>query len=629
MRRAVHKFVVIVIIFILCTLLNGNAIKARGGVRWFHSLGTRRGIDRVCRDGAELLVVLESPEQQPFPTDFTIQIYVPDPAEKFDGNPDPNSDPDAPANNTAGTLLGTKHVEFAQHNDSILDVNGQQTNFYGREVLLWSRNLKVGTQIADANDAKGDIYRFSVSTVEPCYFNQPTASQHSSLIIGGNQLLGDPKGFIAPQALVYQLGRSPDYGQLAVAAAPIKVNDLFTQADVNANKVAYIHNGTATPSDLFTFTIQGTVRASNDPEVNFRRQYKSANGRYCTFSSDAIANCPLASDETNQVVMTGVLTRTDIFVRDTISKTTVRISNGFSGGEANGNSYNPVISDNGRFVAFESEATNLLEIPETSPNHRDVYLYDRDVDGNGIFDEPGKTQTIRVSIASDGTPGNGDSSRSLISDDGSYVAFDSLASNLVPSDTNGVSDVFVHYVGYTSEFPIGLVTAAITKTVGTRPHACATGQSLKVAPRTSLYYCLTIQNTGAFSLTNHIIDDPDLKLHVTLPYTLGPGAKVTLTNDVLKSKFGLSPLLGPVKAKNSITNTVYLTSTVTNNITSTTNLSGTTEIFTATASSRAVVKMRPVVPPPVVHPPVWRRMGPRRMCRPPFRPFRRPPWGRR
>jgi len=110
------------------------------------------------------------------------------------------------------------------------------------------------------------------------------------------------------------------------------------------------------------------------------------------------------------------------------------------------------ISSSGRYVAFGSSA-NLLDpnYGNYNPNHLNhVYVYDRDADGNGKFDEagPGKTRTILVSVASDGTPGNGSSflggTTHNLSDNGQIVAFESDASNLVSGDVNGVRDAFFH-----------------------------------------------------------------------------------------------------------------------------------------------------------------------------------------
>jgi Tol biopolymer transport system component len=104
-------------------------------------------------------------------------------------------------------------------------------------------------------------------------------------------------------------------------------------------------------------------------------------------------------------------------------------SNGLPG--AGGASINPVISANGRFVAFQSDATNLVAGDTNLKS--DVFVHDL-VTG----------KTVRVSVASDGTQGDGQSYGPSISADGRYVAFTSEATNLVTGDNDGnAQDVFV------------------------------------------------------------------------------------------------------------------------------------------------------------------------------------------
>ena len=83
------------------------------------------------------------------------------------------------------------------------------------------------------------------------------------------------------------------------------------------------------------------------------------------------------------------------------------------------------ISADGRYVTFEGTSLDDGVL--------DVYVNDT-LTGS----------TTRVSVASDGTPGNRDSANESISPDGRYIAFYSSASNLVPDDTNSALDVFVH-----------------------------------------------------------------------------------------------------------------------------------------------------------------------------------------
>ncbi|MCU0497859.1 MAG: hypothetical protein MUF87_10950 [Anaerolineae bacterium] len=99
-------------------------------------------------------------------------------------------------------------------------------------------------------------------------------------------------------------------------------------------------------------------------------------------------------------------------------------------GEANAESTVPAMSADGRYIAFNSFASNL--VPHDTNGLWDVFVHDR-LTG----------QTERVSISASGEQGNNRSYESSISADGRYVAFVSSATNLVPDDTNQVSDIFV------------------------------------------------------------------------------------------------------------------------------------------------------------------------------------------
>ncbi|MER3395467.1 MAG: hypothetical protein C4319_01570 [Acidimicrobiia bacterium] len=107
-----------------------------------------------------------------------------------------------------------------------------------------------------------------------------------------------------------------------------------------------------------------------------------------------------------------------------------RISQASGGGNTDGNSGEPSVSWNGRFVAFSSLSSNLVTGDTNSK--RDIFVKDRQIG-----------TTVRVSVDSSGTQANDHSRQPAISGNGRYVAFTSAASNLVPGDTNGVEDVFV------------------------------------------------------------------------------------------------------------------------------------------------------------------------------------------
>ena len=113
------------------------------------------------------------------------------------------------------------------------------------------------------------------------------------------------------------------------------------------------------------------------------------------------------------------------------AQTTERVSVASDGTQANGGSTNATISADGRFVAYIGFASNL--VAGDTNGFFDVFVHDR---------QTGTTE--RVSVASDGTQANCLSFRPAISADGRFVAFESCATNLVASDTNGTQDVFVH-----------------------------------------------------------------------------------------------------------------------------------------------------------------------------------------
>ena len=149
----------------------------------------------------------------------------------------------------------------------------------------------------------------------------------------------------------------------------------------------------------------------------------SSTGRWVAFGSRATNLVP---EDTNG--------RTDVFVRDRSNGLTERVSlssgnDSFPGSQGNGSSFQPDISADGQYVAFLSWATNLAG---TGGAQTQVYLRNR-------LDQ----STQRVSVSSAEVSGDQDSYHPSVSANGRYVAFDSAATNLVHGDTNGTSDVFV------------------------------------------------------------------------------------------------------------------------------------------------------------------------------------------
>jgi Tol biopolymer transport system component len=145
----------------------------------------------------------------------------------------------------------------------------------------------------------------------------------------------------------------------------------------------------------------------------------SGDGRYIAFPS-AAPN--LVSGDTNQA--------DDIFFRDRVAGTTVRVSVSSSGAESNGDSSFVSMSADGRFIAFASLASNL--VANDSNAWKDVFVHDRQL---------GTTEC--VSRDSHGHPAHLGGYGASLSADGRFVAFVSRSRNLAPGDANNVDDVFV------------------------------------------------------------------------------------------------------------------------------------------------------------------------------------------
>jgi len=125
---------------------------------------------------------------------------------------------------------------------------------------------------------------------------------------------------------------------------------------------------------------------------------------------------------------------TDVFVHDILSGVTERVSVDSAGVEGNEVSITPSISADGRFVGFLSNASNLVA-GDTNTNY-DVFVHDR------LF---GTTE--RMSVDSRGVQANDNSGGVVLSPNGRLVGFSSVATNLVSGDTNGRSDTLLRYRG--------------------------------------------------------------------------------------------------------------------------------------------------------------------------------------
>ncbi|MCC7011631.1 MAG: calcium-binding protein [Planctomycetes bacterium] len=205
----------------------------------------------------------------------------------------------------------------------------------------------------------------------------------------------------------------------------ISANGACVAFDSQASNL--IDNDSNGQVDVFVRDLQAGVTdrvsldsAGNQCTGDSSRPALSGDGRFVVFESVAP---DLVLADTNGV--------SDIFLRDRLASTTIRVSVDSTGAQAIGQSNWATISADGQFVAFRSEAANLVSGDTNAAS--DVFV--RDLAGNS---------TQRVSVDSVGIQANAASFSPSISSSGRWVAFASHASNLTTGDTNAVTDVFVH-----------------------------------------------------------------------------------------------------------------------------------------------------------------------------------------
>jgi hypothetical protein len=139
----------------------------------------------------------------------------------------------------------------------------------------------------------------------------------------------------------------------------------------------------------------------------------------------------------------------DIFVRDRTAGTTERVSVSGNGTQANDGSFNPSLSADGRYVAFTSRASNL--VAGDTNGSLDVFVRDLQ-----------EKTTERLNVNSSGTQADNGGAGGDLSADGHYATFSSGATNLVPDDTNGLSDIFVHERGNVIQQPKDFIAPSTT-----------------------------------------------------------------------------------------------------------------------------------------------------------------------
>ncbi len=269
--------------------------------------------------------------------------------------------------------LGAEHLQVASST--------------GRYVLFWSDSTNL---IANDTNGTRDLFvRDTLLGVTQRVNTNSSGAQSTSASIGS--ISGD--------------GRMVMFQSLAT--------DLVT-GDANGQQDVFLKDLTTGATSILSSSSSGVQSNGISSAGTF-----SASGRYAAFTS---AGSNLVTNDTNGVA--------DIFVRDLATGSLIIASSDRNGVLANGASSNAVMSQEGRYVAFNSTATNLVS--GDGGTTQDVFVKDL---------QTGEVR--RASVTATGIEGNGASSVTSISADGRFVGFTSSASNLVAQDTNSATDAFV------------------------------------------------------------------------------------------------------------------------------------------------------------------------------------------
>jgi hypothetical protein len=281
--------------------------------------------------------------------------------------------------------------------------------------------------------------------VENCSLNQLSVGQEVpvdavhfgadySAVVSLDPAVPEPFSLVDADDLLYTIETVPAFGSLYLEGNALTAGDHFSRTVLNAGNFQYRQSTPLPATDGFSFRVRATYegRLSIEMGVNPISPTISRFGRFEVSASG------------DQIV-----------VEDSVAGCTIRVSENAAGQAGDGASAVPSLSADGRFVAFQSDATNLVAGDTNSAT--DIFVYDRDADEDYSFysDEancvPGQGMIFRASIAADGSQANGASTNPLISGNGEFVQFDSVATNLVSGVTSGT---FVHYAGFSASIAL-------------------------------------------------------------------------------------------------------------------------------------------------------------------------------
>lgn len=317
------------------------------------------------------------------------------------------------------------------------DLNEDYFLLYTTGVIHWPQMLPVGTAVLFPSNFGTIIEPVADCTLEPLQIGEMVTidpvhfGADYTAVVSLDPAEPDPFSLVAADDLLYTIETVPAFGELHLDGNTLTAGAVFSRTVLNTGPLLYQQSTPNLTADHFRFQVRATYSGTLTTTMGVNPVDPTIS-RFGRYQVSAVAD--------------------HIFVSDNETSCTIRVSEDANGVPGNGVSAVPSISGDGRFIAFQSDASNLVAGDNNGVT--DIFVHDRDADGDFDFyaDEtsctPGPSRIFRVSIAGDGTAGNDDSTNPLISGNGDFVQFDSLATNLIPGSTSGT---LVHYIGFAGQ----------------------------------------------------------------------------------------------------------------------------------------------------------------------------------
>ncbi len=333
------------------------------------------------------------------------------------------------ATNPVGSSTGTsnftasgRYIAFSSSASNIAawDKNGAW------DIFLYDRKTKTVQRVSiNAATIEGNLHSYSPALSGDGQFIV-FRSLASNLVLGDNNGKCDIFVYDRANATVKRVNVDNGGGQANQDASSPCINGDGQYVAFASAADNLVGGDTNNATDVFVYDLQTSTieRISKDNggvegDDSSDSPALSSDGAYIAFTSSATN---LVADDTNGA--------TDIFLWERAGGTVQRVSIDSGGTQANGPSSSPAVSADGKYIAFESDANNL--VADDTNGATDVFVFDRDTGS-----------IVRVSVNGGAGEGNANSGEPNISTTGQFVTFKSDADNLVSGDTNEVTDIFL------------------------------------------------------------------------------------------------------------------------------------------------------------------------------------------